>query len=77
MQETPVQILRHQANNSTAKYHYSFSKSNRFHNRSGYTNTISYNLPSSVTRRNTGFGYGDRSKFFEGQNVKNPSPGKY
>jgi hypothetical protein len=29
-EETPIEILKHPANNSTAKYLYSFSKSRRF-----------------------------------------------
>jgi hypothetical protein len=75
--ETPTQICRHPTNNSSAKYHYSFSKSSRFPSRRQYTNTISYDLPSSAGRRKSGFGLGNRSKFFDGQNLTNPSPGKY
>jgi len=76
-EETPIDILKHPANTSTAKYLYSFPKSKRFPDNKGYTNTISYNIPSSASKRKTGFGYGSRSKFFDGQNVTNPSPGKY
>jgi hypothetical protein len=70
-------VLKHPANNSTSKYHWSFSKSKRFSDNRGYTQTISYNLPSSASRRKSGFGFGNRSKFFDGQNLTNPSPGKY
>ena len=76
-EETPVEIFKHPANDSTAKFLWSFSKSKRFTDRQGYTNTISYNLPSSISKRKAGFGYGGRSKLFDGHNVTNPSPGKY
>jgi len=76
-EETPQEIFKHPSNTSTAKYLYSFSKSKRFAEKGGYTSTISYNLPSSITKRKTGFGYGNRSKFFDGHNVTNPSPRKY
>lgn len=76
-EDTPAEILKHPANDSTAKYHWSFSKSKRFSENKGYTNTISYNLPSSISKRKAGFGYGSRSKFFDGHNTTNPSPGKY
>ncbi len=62
--ETPQQILKHPANTSSAKYHWSFSKSARFPMAKAYTATISYNLPSSVSKRKSGIGYGDRSKNF-------------
>ena len=75
--EHPAQILKHPANNSTSKYHWSFSKSNRFGDNKGYTQTISYNLPSSVSRRKSGIGYGNRSNFFDGNNMTNPPPGLY
>lgn len=65
--ETPQQILNHPVNTSTAKYHWSFSKTPRFKDYRGYTSTISYNLPSSVSKRKSGIGYGDRSKFFSGK----------
>jgi hypothetical protein len=64
--ETPQQVLNHPANTSSAKYHWSFSKASRFPGNKSYTATISYNLPSSVSRRKSGIGYGDRSKNFEG-----------
>jgi hypothetical protein len=75
--EQPQQILKHQTNNSTAKYHWSFSKSRRFSDNKGYTQTISYNLPSSVSKRKSGIGYGSRSKYFDGLNTTNPAPGLY
>jgi hypothetical protein len=75
--ETPAEVLKHPANNSTAKNHWSFAKTPRFPNHKGYTATISYNIPSSASKRKSGFGYGDRSKHFDGQNTKNPSPAKY
>ena len=75
--ETPQQILQHPANTSSAKYHWSFAKSPRFPTPKGYTATLSYNLPSSVSRRKSGIGVGDRSKFFDGVNVDNPPPCKY
>lgn len=74
--ETPQQILNHPANTSSAKYHWSFSKAARFPTPKAYTATISYNLPSSVSRRKSGIGYGNRSKNFEGSK-DNPSPCKY
>lgn len=75
--EQPAQILKHPANNSSSKYHWSFSKSSRFGDNKGYTQTISYNLPSSVSRRKSGIGYGNRSNFFDGNNMTNPPPGLY
>ena len=75
--EAPAGILKHPANNSTAKYHYSFSKSARFPQPKSYTHTISYDLPSNRSRRMSGIGYGNRSNFFDGQNVTNPSPTQY
>ena len=75
--ETPQQVLRHPVNNSSAKTHWSFAKAARFPDSRGYTATISYNLPSNVTKRTSGIGYGSRSKVFDGVNLTNPSPGKY
>ena len=75
--EQPAQILKHLSNNSSSKYHWSFSKSSRFGDNKGYTQTISYNLPSSVSRRKSGIGYGNRSNFFDGNNMTNPPPGLY
>ncbi len=75
--ETTQQIFNHQANTSSAKTQWSFSKSPRFKDKRGYTNTISYDLPSGASRRKSGIGYGNRSKVFDGVNLTNPSPGKY
>jgi hypothetical protein len=75
--ESSQQILNHPANTSTAKTHWSFAKAPRFGDNRGYTSTISYNLPSNVSKRYSGIGYGSRSKHFDGHNVTNPSPGKY
>ena len=62
--ETPQQILKHPSNTSTAKHHFSFSKSPRFPTPKAYTDTISYDIPSSVSKRKSGIGYGGRSKVF-------------
>lgn len=75
--ESPTNILKHPANDSTAKYHWSFSKSPRFQEKKGYTSTICYDLPSSASRRKSGFGYGNRSTFFDGQNSGHPAPCQY
>ncbi len=75
--ESPAGILKHPANDSTAKYQFSFSKSSRFPQPRSYTNTISYDLPSNRSRRKSGFGYGNRSTFFDGQNLENPAPAQY
>lgn len=75
--EPPQQVLKHQANDSTAKYHWSFSKSSRFGDNKGYTQTISYDLPNSLSKRKSGIGYGSRSKNFDGFNTTNPPPGLY
>lgn len=75
--ETPLQILNHQANNSTAKNHWSFSKATRFANPKTYSQTLAYNLPSSVSKRKPGIGYGNRSHFFDGNSTLNPPPGQY
>jgi hypothetical protein len=75
--ETPDQVLRHPVNNSSAKTHWSFAKAPRFPDHRGCTNTISYDLPSNITKRATGIGYGSRSKVFDGNNTTHPSPGKY
>lgn len=77
MLETSQQIGQHQANTSTSKQRWSFSKSARFPNHRGYTNTISYDLPSSKSKRKTSLGFGNRSKHFDGVNLTNPSPCKY
>jgi hypothetical protein len=75
--DTPVGVLKHPANDSTAKYHWSFSKASRFPERKGYTSTISYDLPSTKSKRRSGFGYGNRSTFFDGQNTSHPDPTRY
>ena len=75
--DTHTGILRHPANDSTAKTQWSFSKSARFPQPKSYTNTISYDLPSTISRRKSGIGVGNRSHFFDGQNVANPCPTKY
>jgi hypothetical protein len=76
--ETPLEIFKHPANDSTAKYQWSFSKSARFPERRGYTATISYNLPSSTSRRKSGIGYGKRSTIFDGQKSQDhPAPTNY
>lgn len=75
--ETAAEILKHPANDSTAKYHWSFSKAPRFKSCKSYTNTISYDLPSTISRRKSGFGHGNRLNFFDNQKVKNPSPTQY
>ena len=62
--ETPQQILNHPANTSSAKHHWSFSKASRFAAPKGYTATLSYDLPSSISRRKSGIGYGGRSRHF-------------
>lgn len=56
--ETPQQILNHPANTSSAKYHWSFSKASRFPLNKSYTATISYNIPSSASKRKSGIGVG-------------------
>ena len=75
--DTYVGVLRHPANDSKSKYHWSFSKSARFPDSKQYTATISYNLPSTVSRRKSGFGYGNRSTHFDGQNIGHPPPTTY
>jgi hypothetical protein len=75
--DTALGVMKHPANDSTSKHQWSFSKSARFPGNKGYTNTISYDLPSSRSRRHSGIGYGHRSTFFEGQNTSNPCPTKY
>jgi hypothetical protein len=75
--ESPRQILNHAANTSSSKYHWSFSKASRFTGPRGYTDTISYDMPSSASKRKSGIGYGGRSRQFDGNNVSNPSPCKY
>lgn len=42
-----------------------------------YTQTICYDLPSTRSRRKSGFGYGGRSKCFDGKNLTNPAPTQY
>ena len=75
--ETSQQICRNQANTSSAKQQWSFSKAPRFAAYRGYTNTISYELPDSKSKRKAGIGVGNRSKHFDGVNTANPSPFKY
>ena len=75
--ENPTAILKHPANNSSAKTQWSFPKSARFGTPKSYTQTISYDLPSTIARRKSGIGYGNRSRFFDGQNVSNPCPTRY
>lgn len=75
--DTPNDVWKHPANDSKSKHQWSFSKSARFPDRKQNTATISYNLPSSTSRRKSGIGYGHRSTFFDGQNLENPPPTKY
>jgi len=75
--EQPLQILNNPSNNSSAKYQWSFSKSSRFPDKRGYTQTISYDLPSSRSTRKTSLGHGNRSKIFDGVNLAHPPPGLY
>ncbi len=75
--DNPRQVLNHPANDSSAKYHWSFSKSPRFPRNKSYTHTISYDIPTTKSKRHAGIGYGNRSKFLDGQNLTNPSPLHY
>jgi hypothetical protein len=75
--ESPTQILRHQSNDSKAKYHWSFGKSARFKQPRGYSNTISYEIPTTKSNRTSGFGFGNRSTIFDGNHKDYPAPGKY
>jgi hypothetical protein len=74
----PNQIKNHPVNTSTAKYHWSFSKSSRFKEPRSYSNTIGCegNL-SSFSKNAVGFGYGDRSAIFNGINQDQPSSCQY
>lgn len=74
--EHPKQIRNHQANTSTSKNQWSFSKSSRFREPKTYTDTISYNLPSSASRRKASIGVGDRSNHFD-DHLRNPAPVAY
>jgi hypothetical protein len=73
--ENPKQIRNHQANTSTSKNQWSFSKSSRFRENKGYTATISYNLPSSSSRK-ASIGVGNRSNYFD-DHLNNPAPVNY
>ena len=75
--ESSVGVLNNPTNDSSAKYQWSFSKSARFPEKKGYTNTISYDIPTTKSKRKSGFGYGGRSKHFDGQNKDNPPPTSY
>lgn len=75
--DTPVAVLKHPANDSTSKHHWTFSKSARFPQPKSYTATISYDLPSTKSRRKSGIGFGNRSNFFDGQNKDTPDPTRY
>ena len=75
--DTPLGVLKHPANDSSSKYHWSFAKSARFTQPKGYTATISYDLPSTKSRRKSGIGFGNRSTFFDGQNKGKPDPTRY
>lgn len=75
--DTHLGVLKHPSNDSSAKYQYSFPKSARFPQPKNYTATISYNLPSSKSRRYSGIGYGNRSTFFDGKNHAHPDPTRY
>ena len=75
--DTHTGVLRHQTNDSTAKHQWSFSKTARFQVPKTWTNTISYDLPSTISRRKSGIGVGNRSTYFDGNNTANPCPTKY
>ena len=80
---TPKQIREHPVNTSSSKHHWTFGRDTRFKRpRSKYRcckiscSQSAYNNRSCLSERKTSFGYGDRSKNFDG--VKNiPEPGKY
>jgi len=75
--EGPTGVLKHPSNDSSAKHQFSFPKSALLGTPKSYTQTISYDLPSTITRRKSGIGYGTRSRHFDGQNVTNPCPTRY
>ena len=74
--DTPAGVLKHPANDSSSKFQWTFSKSARFPQPKTYTSTISYDLPSTASRRKSGMGFGNRSTIFDGLKDK-PDPTRY
>ena len=75
--ESPTGVLKNPSNDSSAKFQWSFSKSARFPQPKGWTSTISYDLPSTASKRKPGIGFGNRSTIFDGQNKAQPDPTRY
>ena len=73
------EICRANTNTSTAKFQYSFSKAARFPERKKNLDKFGtytfYNLPSTLSKRYTKFGYGTKSDFTKGD--KNYAPKFY
>ncbi len=63
---TPQQIRNNPINNSSAKQQWSFSKASRFAQPKPSQSVGHYR--SSLSTRKASIGYGNRSKFFDGNN---------
>ena len=69
------QIANSPTNTSTSKAQYSFPKSKRFPDLPSSTGKF-YDIPVSLSKRSTTFGYGNKSDFTSGKE-KTPDPGTY
>lgn len=70
-----AQIANAPTNNSTAKAQYSFQKAKRFVEKVDSTGKF-YDIPASLNKRTTSFGYGNKYDFTSGKE-KTPGPGTY
>ena len=72
-----AQISLHQANKSPTKQIWSFAKADRFgaRRRKNQNEKIGYDLPTTLSKRGTSFGYGSRKNFAINNGV--PPPNTY